>query len=148
MKKWLMILIPIIVIGLGAFLIVNFMNSTTFEEEISDLADEFGEISEIIVYEHSGNQVSDESVVLDEQEEIYHFLDAPSGMELKHVSSQPVDWVYSLVVFREESQTRQVFFIAENEIGMGGNYYEVNGQNELIEYIDNADLDWRDPSNN
>ncbi|WP_059103428.1 hypothetical protein [Shouchella shacheensis] len=136
MKKWMIILISVIIIGVGIFLTINSMKSTTFEEAISDLNHEFGEISELIIYEHSGNQVNEESVILDEQNEIDHFLDASSDMNLKHVSDPPIDWIYSVVVFRKDSQTRQVFFIAESEIGMGGKYYEVNGQNKLIDSID------------
>ncbi|MBM7631739.1 hypothetical protein [Geomicrobium sediminis] len=142
-KLWLWLVTIAVLIGVLT-LTINFINQTTFDHIITNTKEEYGEFSQLLIYDHSSEMYATEEFArLEESEEINSFLNLATEMELTAINQKRGEELYSFVVFFEETQSRLIFYINKDTMSLGGQNYELRQEdNDLIKAIKSLDLAW------
>ncbi|GGK36234.1 hypothetical protein GCM10010965_31520 [Caldalkalibacillus thermarum] len=139
-KKFLIVFL-LVILGVGVFLIVDQMKTTTFGEVLTNLLDEDENITEIYIHYYYPPE-EEKKMVLNDKDEIDQFIEQSSDMILK-----PTNKLYDagyIMFFRTDNET-YAMTLGRNEIlRVSGHVkdYQIVGENQLIEVIESFDEKW------
>ena len=139
MKKTMLILSASVLIFIGAIVIINWPETTTYDEALSTMLEDGESVEKITIFrERDGHKAT-----VEEQSMVSEIIEAPSAMELTRKDSPPADMAYS-VFFHTDTSNRYLAIVSENRTDFEkSGYFEVKQENELMQVIENMDLEWQ-----
>ncbi|MGM8215985.1 hypothetical protein ACLIA0_10475 [Bacillaceae bacterium W0354] len=145
MKKWLYVLLAIIIIILG--LVIFYFRTITFGNLISEVYNDEVEIAEMLI----SHTIIGEYAEIKELEEqtrvtkitdkviIKDILEESVEMELRVSKSNLVEYFITLTNVEGE---KVVLYMGDDIISNGSKYYKIKSDNKLMNAINRQELEW------
>lgn len=148
LKKWIIIIGIIICIIVIPVIFMNLPSTSTIGDEMKKLQEESGEIQSLTITHHDspqGNADNRRHVTLEDSNDIQQLLGEAAPTELTAIDTPPPTYNYSIGTVTSES--RDQIFVYEEGFSINTDHYAIEGENLLIQSIENADYEWRDDDN-
>ncbi|MFD1019694.1 hypothetical protein [Thalassobacillus hwangdonensis] len=138
MKKTMLILSASVLIFIGAIVIINWPETTTYDEALSTMLEEGESVEKITIFRESDGH----KATVNDESKLTEIIEIPSDMELIRKDSPPVDMAYS-IFFHTDASNRYLAIVSENRTDFEkSGYFEVKQENELMQVIESMELDW------
>ncbi|RDY69889.1 hypothetical protein DXT76_16050 [Halobacillus trueperi] len=132
----------------AVFYFVNKPTTTTFEEAMPDEISDAQVVTEMTIYDEKERQFK--SVTLENLEEIKKILQSPSSMTLVTTDEGLSRHLYSIYLKGDSYEDEVRIIVGDDALRIMGSMdgedlgaeYEVEGQNSLLQMIENADFKW------
>ena len=141
-KNTLVVMAVGIVLTVGAFYVYEERTHTTYGE----LMESYGDIQEINISKYDLDEKEGywrESVTVTDKAFIERFVEVPAHMDLRKRDVRP-GINYWITIQTDSSIIEMTFSEGEQFIRISGAHYLIDGENKILEVIENAELEWQE----
>lgn len=149
LKKWMIIIGIIICVVAVPIIFMNLPSTSTIGDEMENLQEESGEIQALTITHHTppqGNADIQKRVDLEDPEVIQQLIEEAAPTKLEETNSPPPAYDYSIATVTPES-SYQLLVYEEGFSINNSDHFTIEGDNLLIQAIENADYEWREIDN-